>query len=493
MIKKITIKNFRGIKELIDFEFKKFSLLIGENGMSKTSILEAINFCLSPYYISGRIKHTDFYKGENCEIEIKIELNESFTVELPDGYTTQDVECNKVCLEIKKRERGSKAFSDIATVKHYALPEREMDNKEGWEQKRKTTETMFSFNERQLFFPLKSNALPQCFYFAKNRGKELKKGFNSSISSVFDDFNWRFVKENNKEKNPEPTVFDNIKETEEKIINTIPEGSYKRTFSLLNVKLKKIGLEETDISFIEKQAPFSNAFISKKLNNLNLSVTQIGSGIEMITSLLFLETLAEISKENIIILIDEPELHLHPDLQNKFVKHMLKTSTVNQFLLSSHSPLFVKQSLINQEESSSSIQLHCLKKREKDNEIETSKLEERRLSHISANEINYIAFGLATEEYYGELYNELERKYKERKENKEKNIPQKEFDEKFFAQEKNNPIDNKLKKEENKVTKFTYVRNKIYHSKENEGLPTPEEMKPLIKDMREYLKNDKVI
>ena len=74
-IKKITIQNFRGIKELKDFDLKSLSLLVGENGTSKTSILEAINFCLSPYFLSGRIKHTDFYKGEDTEIKIILEFS----------------------------------------------------------------------------------------------------------------------------------------------------------------------------------------------------------------------------------------------------------------------------------------------------------------------------------------------------------------------------------------------------------------------------------
>ncbi len=83
-LQKITIQNFRGIKELKDFELKNLSLLVGENGCSKTSILEAINFCLSPYFLSGRIKHTDFYQGEDCEINISLEFDETFKAFLPD-------------------------------------------------------------------------------------------------------------------------------------------------------------------------------------------------------------------------------------------------------------------------------------------------------------------------------------------------------------------------------------------------------------------------
>lgn len=43
-IKQISIKNFRGIENLPNFEIGDFSILVGENGMSKTSILEAIHY-----------------------------------------------------------------------------------------------------------------------------------------------------------------------------------------------------------------------------------------------------------------------------------------------------------------------------------------------------------------------------------------------------------------------------------------------------------------
>jgi len=127
MIKTITIQNFRGIKELKDFPLSNLSLLIGENGTSKTSILEAINFCLSPYFTPGKIKYTDFYNGEDSEIKIILELDENFKVFLPDGYQERIIECNKIMLEIKKRSRATpnKAFSDIVVVSHYVLPSRE--------------------------------------------------------------------------------------------------------------------------------------------------------------------------------------------------------------------------------------------------------------------------------------------------------------------------------------------------------------------------------
>ena len=407
MIKTITIQNFRGIKELKDFELKNLSLLVGENGTSKTSILEAMNFCLSPYFLSGRIKHTDFYKGEDVEIKIILEFNEHFKIFLPDGYTKQDVECNKVCLEIKKRDRATpkKAFSDIVVVSHYVLPNREKDNENGWEITRRTG-TKFKFDERQLSFPLESEGLPKSFYFPKNREKQLQRGFNSSISSVFDDFNWRFNKEVRKIETEEN--FDGEKFTTQKnnfetsVLDKIDEKSQQKTFQTLNTKLEEVGLPKADLSLIDCNAPFDSAFLSQKLDSLDLPISQLGSGVEMIVSLLFLETMAEISKENILILIDEPELHLHPDLQNNFINHIVSISEKNQFLFSTHSPLFVKQTLNN---DNSKIQIHCLEK--ENEEVKILELEKRVLPYVSANEVNFVAFGLATEEYHNELYEEL--------------------------------------------------------------------------------------
>lgn len=112
---------------------------------------------------------------------------------MPDGYTSQKVECNGVYLEIKKRDKAvaGKAFSDIVVLTHYVIPSRPKDNDKGWEIQRKSG-TKFEFDERRLSLSQEElEKFPKSFYFGKNRKRQLQKGFNSSISSVFDDFNWR--------------------------------------------------------------------------------------------------------------------------------------------------------------------------------------------------------------------------------------------------------------------------------------------------------------
>jgi len=508
-IKQIAIENFRGIKKLENFQLENLSLLVGENGTSKTSILEAINFCLSPYFLSGRIKHTDFHKGEDIKIKIILEFDENFKVLLPDGYTKQEIECNRVCLEVKKRDRATpkKAFSDIVVVSHYVLPVNESKTitqndveKEYWEKERKGHKiekpSIFTFDKRLLTFPLESEGLPKSFYFPKNREKQLYKGFNSSISSVFDDFNWRFNKEVRKIETAEG--FNGEKFTTQKnnfetsILEKIDEKTQQKTFQTLNEKLKEVGLSKADLSLIDCNAPFDSAFLSQKLDSLDLPISQLGSGVEMIVSLLFLETMAEISKENILILIDEPELHLHPNLQNNFIHHIVSTYDKNQFLLSTHSPLFVKQTLNNE---NNKIQFYCLEK--ENEEVKILELENRVLPYVSANEINFIAFGLATEEYHNELYNKIETNFWNNPKNDFKILKQNGnygindcrqiiFDNEFFLKQKQQPIDSPFKSTPNKVTQHTYIRNKIHHSKENGGNPTEQEIKQSIEKMRTF-------
>lgn len=473
-IKKVSIFNFRGIEKLEDFELKNLSVLIGNNGTSKTAILEAINFCLSPHFLSGRIKHTDFFNGKNNEIKIILEFNENFKALLPDGYTKQEVECNKVFLEVKKRERAApnKAFSDIVVVSHYVVPNRGRDNEKGWEITRGTG-TKFKFDERLLSFPVETDGLPKSFYFAKNRERQLQRGFNSSISSVFDDFNWRFNKEIKKtdvqetgENQANETFSTRKNNLENEILEKIDDKSQKKTFETLNTKLQKVGLPKIELSFVDGNAPFDSAFLCQKLDELDLSVSQLGSGVEMIVSLLFLETMAEISKESLLVLIDEPELHLHPKLQNDFVNHLISFSDTNQILLSTHSPYFFKNCLSNE-----NIELLITKKDEK-NIITLENTGNNKFGLFkwspSWGEINYFSYDLATIEFHNELYGYLEDTNKTALNGLNKN---------------NNWFNSKTNTNE-QVSLCTYIRHSIHHPENiNNQKFTDEELKQSIDEM----------
>ena len=479
LLKDISIKNFRAIKEL-KFSAENFSVFIGNNATGKTSVLEAINFALSPYFLKGRIKHTDFYNGEDEPIIIELEFDSNFTAEIPDGYTKQSVECNKVRLEIKRRDKATpgKAFSDAVVVKHQLVPvpTTEKGSKKGSWKVRRKNKTYFRFDERLLSLPqVESKEFPRSFYFSKDRGKQLQRGFNSSISSVLEDFNWRFSKRMRGE-GEESNFFSVKKEFERGILSKVDDIAVKKSLLELNEKLAGFNVNGIGLSFIDSGAPFNSAFLIQDSENLDLSVTSLGSGIEMIVSLLFLETLASLSRERIIVLIDEPELHLHPSLQEKFTEYIKNLSEEKQVFVSTHSPYFFKPCMEDDQ-----IKL-MVTKRESDNLVVIEDEESLNLFPWSPSwgEINYSAYGLLTVEFHNELYG-----YLQERENK---YSVNEI-ESYFSQCEGIPQSKKWirrdrQNSEDDVTLMTFIRHSIHHPENTLNVScTPDELRSSIKTM----------
>lgn len=66
-----------------------------------------------------------------------------------------------------------------------------------------------------------------------------------------------------------------------------------------------------------------------------LPLDSLGTGIHELIILASAVTI----KENVIFCIEEPEIHLHPELQKQFIQY-IKTETNNQYLITSHSNAF---------------------------------------------------------------------------------------------------------------------------------------------------------
>lgn len=196
----------------------------------------------------------------------------------------------------------------------------------------------------------------------------------------------------------------------------------------------------------------------------------------MIFALLYSFYLARQSNKKLIVLIDEPELHLHPKLQKNFVKFLLESSKEAQILLTSHSPLLVKQLSENDK-----VKIRILK-----NEQKAPKIDKKVLPYASANEINFLAFELATEEYHNELYEELKYNYEREIDESHKKTAAKgykAFDNAFFVNKQGEEKDSPLLGVPNQVSRHTFIRNQIHHRKDN-GKADYNDLEASIKKMR---------
>ena len=461
-IQKIHITNFRGIEDE-EFDLKDLNVIIGNNGTSKTTILEALHYAFSQGYTQNHISYSDFYNNTTSPIKIEVFFDEEFHIDLQFGYQTKKIPFNRIYLEIKKRDSLvglKKSFNSGFVLRHYLIPKYEsVRDGKGWNVKD-------SSGSLQTITPLQANDalndMPfRCFYFNKDRDKQLSRGFNNSINSVFDDFNWRFLLQLSKDT--ENTYKNDKEKLEQCILTHIEEKKWDASIGAINEKLRNnFSLSPINISFLDKNNPFNSAYLTNQEHNQDLPLSKLGSGIEMIIALIFLETLAVLSKENIVILIDEPELHLHPTLQNQLLEY-LKTLSEDekiQVLFSTHSPYMFKDCCSDEHYNLISRAADCSK-----SIFPWGK---------TWGEINYFTYNLPTVEFFNELYGFIQ---------KDKNM--RETDE--FLQSKGLNLTKTWKKtaqEEYQSTLASYVRNSIHHPENSFNIKyTDDDLKSAIEQL----------
>jgi len=75
--------------------------------------------------------------------------------------------------------------------------------------------------------------------------------------------------------------------------------------------------------------------------NFTISATNLGEGVQNALVLAILQVFEERRKKGAILLIDEPEMFLHPQMQRSLAKTLQAIGATNQVLYTTHSPHFV--------------------------------------------------------------------------------------------------------------------------------------------------------
>lgn len=460
-ISKITIQNFRlfpaeSVFEIDDLnvpdgkhEGSGLNVFVGENGSGKTSLLEAFALPILEFKAESFSKD-DIFDPEK-KVSIKIYSDEDFSV---DG-TMPNSSFKAKGFEFKAgiRSRGNKAYlSSLIVSDQLFIKSDPSKPKDGSPDLRLSVNNPFKgkrFSENDIVL------------LDKNRLYQTRSGnFNATrFDRLMEDFSLQYLKDSKEITNLNDGLDDEVKK--DKVENEFLAKAIQ--------KFNEISGEQIRLDFLDNYAPFKNAFFAaKKDNNQQISINNLGSGFEMIFALLYSFYLAQQGGKQLIVLIDEPELHLHPVLQEKFVKFLLEFSKDAQIILASHSPLLVKQLSYNDR----------VKIRVIENGQEVSEIEKRVLPYISANETNFLAFNLATEEYHNELFEELKFINGDNKSIKE-------FDNDFFVTSKGELKDSLYFGNANEVSEHTFIRNQIHHQKAN-GKTEYAKLKDSIEKMRGF-------
>ena len=126
------------------------------------------------------------------------------------------------------------------------------------------------------------------------------------------------------------------------------------SFAALEASLKKNALRQLGldpVADVDKLdfffSPFDTMDIYKALDlriresGFTISATELGDGMQNALVLAILQAFEERRKQGAILLIEEPEMFLHPQMQRSLYKTLRKIGETNQVIYTTHSPHFV--------------------------------------------------------------------------------------------------------------------------------------------------------
>ncbi len=359
--KSILIKGYKGFSDTGEIPLQVpdgttpgsgLNILAGENGSGKTSLLKAISFLtINSFSGQSRISYSDFFNGQDIISIIGI-LDATVRYKMPSPWK-KVLDIKKFQIEIKKRERKTpgKYLSPPLTISNILEPS---TRKPEWYKEGEIGDFYLGFdNER--FDDDELNV----FYWDEDRNRQLKKGFSTTLTRIIDDLNWKYIKGANKRE-----IYSKWVEFSSKIV----EGDIVKDIkTLMKDVFGREDLSSLNLELFNLQEPFSQAFFAlcKGQDLLQVPLSDLGSGVDFLFSILFLMEMAKKSKGTIVYCIDEPELSLHPQWQKILFEILKDESKRNQIFIATHSPYFIDfqvlRGLKKLDYRKSVISINCLK------------------------------------------------------------------------------------------------------------------------------------
>ena len=486
-INKISIENYKCFSsQEVEFGIPDgtnpgsgLNILIGENANGKTSILEAINYLSQSKYSLETVLSIGDFNDKDKEIKIKGETGD-FKCKMP--YPGNYFVSEGIDVTIKCRERKSpgrflsapfQANSFFINKTQNYLNSKDADSGNAIQPLHKMFDNGTIENDEF-----------NIFLFDKNRSRQITTGtYKTTFQRICEDLNWKFAKEIDAAKLA--TIVSSLDgDYFKKVLDIAQKGTGKKLAKEMKSFFGSDEYEKLKIDLLDCLHPFSGAFFALRDDDelKQIRSKSLGSGIEMILTLLLLRAIASQSKGTIIYLIDEPELHLHPKAQFKLIELLLEESKTKQIILSTHSPYMFKNALNGKTHL-------IILRRDAVNEIAIEYPDTAGWKKLpwgpSWGEINFHAFDLPTVELHNELFGHIQ----------ESNVLPSivavdgHFTANGIAQTKSWIRDNAgVAQPPQQVTLPVYIRNSIHHPENRHNAPFSDvELKDSIEQMLQLL------
>jgi putative ATP-dependent endonuclease of OLD family len=292
-LKKLQIKNYRSIKDSGEIPITKLFALIGRNNTGKSTFLKAIQLLFGEI---KEIEDSDFHKDTGDAIEI------TGTIERWDNGEKKAEIIQLTC------EKGGKP--------------------------------KYSVDGAEKAHPTYTKAIPSLLVIPDRRDSgEFSTGGNKTtlLKRILSEK--RVVDENGLNTIAEQLV--QAKRAEAAEISKILTEKFQDIAQEVAFEVRI----EPDVD-VDKSTTHTSALVDRDVPNAPIvGMTECGTGIQSMYLFALLDTYGDISEKSNegILLIEEPEVYLHPDYQRRMFDAMRKIASDNQVIFSTHSPIMISE------------------------------------------------------------------------------------------------------------------------------------------------------
>ena len=355
---KLKIKNYKSIKDSGEIEIdNRIMAFIGQNNAGKSAILDAIQ-CVFPS-VKKVVSKSDFHKGTHDNIEITVWFNG-----LTDDYIEDKLFSDAI---FKLVDRARKLEDDNETKAENAWKKVE----ETREQKLAEAKELYQIADDSMCIKLvitNADKMGTKYYVDADSVKEIKEielkkilPILKVIPAIRDPKNESTAGANSYLKElismldddmaTSISIAGNDTVSYRQLNDIIAEESAKRcksiSGSITEYYNEAIGVNDFEVIVssdvnISKGTTYYTKILDKS-TNIESDILNCGTGYQSMIILSILEAYVKLAQKRTeyILIIEEPEVYLHPSLQRKMIDTLLMISLNNQVVFSSHSPITV--------------------------------------------------------------------------------------------------------------------------------------------------------
>lgn len=339
-ISRLSIHNFKSVDNLAIMDIDDVLILVGRNNSGKSVILDAIRAVAGSYFVTDK----DFHSNEgNIVIGMTLDISNDDLVYMHNNGVVGKYKR----FELWKKDFCQKLPSFVETEAGGTLTFEYVYGRDGSVKYRDATKK----NNLHI-----RSVIPKIYYIDHYRNQP---NIKDDLLMLQQDGGWQKLKENrcifdhtrgccqcfdcmgviNKKKPDELTLVETSRLLQYKLFTL----DLSRFADRLNYYFEKNGARcqkiRYEINFDADEVFKIDTIVSNEERGIEGDLNSLGEGLKSIYTLSLLETYVETSNTTpYIIMIEDPEIYLHPQLQKVASEILYNLSKKNQVIFSTHEP-----------------------------------------------------------------------------------------------------------------------------------------------------------